>query len=92
MAIIKKKAKKAITRQVRKLVKKHGPEIALGAATALVGSVVAAVGGGQETKGKKKSDSDKPPKKVASKKKPAKAQAPGKSGKKTQKDEGQRQT
>ena len=60
MALIKKKTKKAITKQVMKLVKKHGPEIALGAATALVGSVVAAAASAKETKdAKKKSSSDK---------------------------------
>lgn len=39
MAVLKKKARKRLTKQVRKLVKRHGPE----AATAFVTGVIAAV-------------------------------------------------
>jgi hypothetical protein len=63
MPVIKRKTKKAITKQVRKIVKKHGPEIALGLASALVSSVVTkatASGDGKKKKragkGKKKSE------------------------------------
>ena len=55
MAVIKRKTKKAITKQVRKMVKKHGPEIALGlAASAVTGIVSAAAAVGDKKKGKKK--------------------------------------
>ena len=40
MAIIRSKTKKKITKQVKKLVKKHGSEVALGAATALVTTII----------------------------------------------------
>ena len=75
MAIIKRKARQRIGKQVRKLVKKHGPEVALGAATALVKAIV--------TKG-----TDKPAKKGKGKKeKPSKkSEVKNGDGKKTKDD------
>jgi hypothetical protein len=55
MAIIKRKTKKKIGKQLRKLVKKHGSEVALGAATALVTAVIAKSTGDADKKGKGKS-------------------------------------
>jgi hypothetical protein len=43
MAILKRKTKKAISKQVRKMVKKHGPEVAMGVISSLVTGVIAAV-------------------------------------------------
>jgi len=40
MAIIKRKTQKSIGKQLRKTVKKHGPEATLGAATALVTTII----------------------------------------------------
>lgn len=57
MAIIKRKTKKRIGKQLRKLVKKHGSEVALGAATALVTAVIAKATGEDEKEGKGKSSS-----------------------------------
>jgi len=59
MPVIKRKTRKAITKQVKKLVNKHGPEVALGLATNLVGSVVDAVSGKTQAKSKKKGASGK---------------------------------
>ncbi|HEY9282229.1 MAG TPA: hypothetical protein VIP46_02135 [Pyrinomonadaceae bacterium] len=55
MTIIKRKTKKRIGKQLRKLVKRHGSEAALGAATALVTAVItkAAVGDKEKGKGKR---------------------------------------
>ena len=54
MPVIKRKTQKAIAKQVKKLVNKHGPEVALGLARDFVGSVVEAVGGKSQSKSKKK--------------------------------------
>ena len=59
MAILKRKTKKAITKQVRKMVKKHGPEVAMGVISSLVTGVIAAAtevsnGSGKSKKKKKK--------------------------------------
>ena len=43
MAIIRKKTKKKIAKQVKKLVKQHGPEIMTGVAAAAATSVIQAV-------------------------------------------------
>lgn len=59
MPSIKRKTKKVISKQVKKLVRKHGPEVALDLATTLVGSVVADAG---------KTQSESKPKKAAGKK------------------------
>ena len=59
MPVIKRKTRKAITKQVKKLISKHGPEVALGLATNLVGSVVEAATGKTESKSKKKGASGK---------------------------------
>lgn len=59
MPVIKRKTRKAITKQVKKLVNKHGPEVALGLATSLVGSVVEAFGVEKQAKSKKKGASGK---------------------------------
>lgn len=68
MPVIKRKTKNAITKQVKKLVKKHGPEVALGLATTLVGSVVGAVSDKSKSGSKKKSAAvkkkEKPKKKL----------------------------
>lgn len=40
MAIIRRKTKKRIGKQLKKIVKKHGPEAALDAATALVTTII----------------------------------------------------
>lgn len=73
MAIIKKKTRKAITKQVKKIVKKHGPEIAMGLVTNLVTGITAAAlsDSGDEAKPKKKKrsngDGDKSKAKTAKK-------------------------
>lgn len=54
MPVIKRKTQKAIAKQVKKLVNKHGPEVALNLATNFVGSVVEAVTDKTKTKSKKK--------------------------------------
>lgn len=54
MPVIKRKTRKAIAKQVKKLVNKHGAEVALGLATDLVGNVVEAVSGKNQSKSKKK--------------------------------------
>jgi hypothetical protein len=59
MPVIKRKTRKAIAKQVKKLVNKHGPEVALGLATDLVGNVVEAVTGKKQGKAKKKGASGK---------------------------------
>ena len=63
---MERKTKKAISRSVQKLVKKHGPEIAAGLATAAVTAIInSAVGtdgdgnaGGKKKKKKKKDKQD----------------------------------
>ena len=87
MPTIKRKTKKAITKGVKKLVSKHGPEVALNLATALVGSVVEAAAAGKgQTKSKPKKaagkKSDKPKKKTAKKAATAKAKKSSKKAKK----------
>jgi hypothetical protein len=42
MALIKRKTKKKITKQLKKLVKKHGPEIATGLVSTIVAGLTAA--------------------------------------------------
>jgi hypothetical protein len=59
MPVIKRKTQKVIAKQVKKLVNKHGPEVALGLATDFVGSVVESVTGKSKTKSKKKGESGK---------------------------------
>ncbi|HEV7903573.1 MAG TPA: hypothetical protein VGO96_07010 [Pyrinomonadaceae bacterium] len=54
MPVIKRKTRKAIAKQVKKLVNKHGAEVALGLATDFVGSVVETVTGKAQAKSKKK--------------------------------------
>ena len=62
MALIKRKTKKALGKQVRRLVRKHGTEIAVGLATAAVTTIIntavgpddAAAGGKKKKKSKKK--------------------------------------
>jgi len=73
MPTIKRKTRKSITKGVKKLVSKHGPEVALNLATTLVGSVVEAAAAGKgQTKSKPKKaagkKSDKPKKKKTAKK------------------------
>jgi len=87
MPTIKRKTRKAITKGVKKLVSKHGPEVALNLATTLVGSVVeaAAAGKGQAKSKPKKAvgkKSDKPKKKTAKKAATAKAKKSSKKAKK----------
>ncbi|HEY0321047.1 MAG TPA: hypothetical protein VGC66_08855 [Pyrinomonadaceae bacterium] len=72
MALIKKKTRKAISKQVTKLVRKHGPEIAAGLVTSLVTGITAATitnGEGKKSKKKKKKkpadEEEKPKKKTA---------------------------
>ena len=67
MAIIRRKTKKRIGKQLKKIVKKHGPEVALGAATALVTNII-----GKAT--------DKPAKKDKDKKDKGKKDKPDKKG------------
>jgi hypothetical protein len=59
MPVIKRKTRKAIAKQVNKLVNKHGAEVALGLATDFVGSVIEAATGKAQAKSKKKGDSGK---------------------------------
>lgn len=66
MTEIKRKTIKAITKQVKKLVKKHGPEKALGMATALVEDAVASMRKPDKKTTKPQSVTDVP--KVAAKK------------------------
>jgi hypothetical protein len=54
MAILKRKTKKAISKQVRKMVKKHGPEVAMGVISTLVTGVIAAATDDSEESGKSK--------------------------------------
>ncbi len=87
MPTIKRKTRKSITKGVKKLVSKHGPEVALNLATALVGSVVEAAAAGKgQTKSKPKKaagkKSDKPKKKTAKKAATAKAKKSSKKAKK----------
>ena len=63
MPVIKRKTQKAIAKQVKKLVNKHGPEVALGLATEL-GSVVESVTGKSQAKSKKKGADGKKKKKA----------------------------
>ena len=63
MPVIKRKTRKVIAKQVKKLVNKHGPEVALGLATDFVGSVVESVTGKSQAKSKKKSADAKKKKK-----------------------------
>lgn len=56
MAIIRRKTRKKIGKQVRKLVKDHGPEVALGAATALVTTIINKATGKPAKKGKGQKD------------------------------------
>ncbi len=62
MAIIRRKTKKRIGKQLKKIVKKHGPEAALGAATALVTNIISKATD-KPAKKKDKSKKDKPDKK-----------------------------
>ena len=64
MPVIKRKTQKAIAKQVKKLVNKHGPEVALGLATDFVGSVVESVTGKSQAKSKKKGADGKKKKKA----------------------------
>lgn len=55
MAIIRKKTRKAITKQVTKLMKKHGPEIAMGlVSNLLTGFTAAAMATPDDDKSEKK--------------------------------------
>lgn len=60
MAIIKKKTRKAISKQVTRLVKKHGPEIAAGLVTSLVTGITAATIARDDDKKSKKKKKKKP--------------------------------
>lgn len=42
MAIIKKKTRRVITKQIKKLIRKHGPEIAAGLVSNIVTGITAA--------------------------------------------------
>ena len=75
MAVIKRKTKKAITKQINKLVKQHGAEIAMGLATGLISTVIGATTADPDAKSKK-------PKAKGQKKKDAVAEKPGKKAKK----------
>ena len=75
MATIRRKTQKKFGKQVKKLVKQYGPEAALGAATALVNTII-----DQATeKPAKKSKKEKPAKKEkpSKKEKPAKKESKG---------------
>lgn len=66
MTIIRRKTKKRIGKQLKKIVKKHGPEVALGAATALVTNIISKATDKPAKKDKDKKDKgkkDKPDKK-----------------------------
>jgi hypothetical protein len=43
MALVKRKTRKAIRKQLTKVIEKHGPEIATGIATGLMSSIVALI-------------------------------------------------
>jgi thiamine phosphate synthase YjbQ (UPF0047 family) len=74
MALIKKKTRKAITKQVKKLVRKHGPEIATGLVTSIVSGIAAAATAKPEdddtpkkSRKRDEGDEEKPKKKKAKK-------------------------
>ena len=54
MAIIKRKTKKTLTKQIKKLMKKHGPEIAAGLIASLVSGLTTATAVKSENKNKSK--------------------------------------
>jgi hypothetical protein len=79
MAIIRRKTKKKIGKQVKKLVKQHGPEVALGAATALVTTLINKATDKPAKKDKGEKDKGKKDKKAK-----ASSKGDGKKGKKAQ--------
>jgi hypothetical protein len=68
MAVIKKKTKKAISKQVMKLVNKHGPEIATGLVTTLVAGVAGAASAAADNRKKKRARAARSAKKKATSK------------------------
>jgi hypothetical protein len=89
MAIIRRKTRKKIGKQVRKLVKAHGSEVALGAATALVTTLInkATDKPAKKGKGKKEKPGNKKEKPGNKKEKPAGKVAKSSAGKKSEKAE-----
>ena len=86
MKIIKNKTKKKIGKQLRKLVKQHGAEVALGAATALVTAVINKATGEDGGKGGRKEKKAGGRKRKKGGEGDGKKGAKGSTGKKSEKD------